>query len=277
MIIALVSKKGGVGKTTTAVNLSAALTKRGLRILLVDLDSQGSTSLSLGFTRDQFAPSAADVLLGNMRMADAIRRSPIDRLDLVTSSADLSSADQRLANFAGRERVLQSKLKPVQDDYDFVLVDCPPSLSLLPTAALVASDGFIVPITPHFLALEGLSNLVGAAERVCHHNGTRTRLLGILLTMVDYRTRVTRDNIKRIREEYRRQVFAIEIRINVRLAEAPNYGQSIFDYAPDSTGAQSYDLLTEELLLRLAAARSVDPSAAAASEVGASPQPLSAS
>jgi len=275
VIIALVSKKGGVGKTTTAVNLSAAMARRGLRVLLVDLDSQGSTSLSLGFTREQFPPSAADVLLGNMSMAEAVRATSTDGLHLVTSSADLSRADQSLANFAGRERILQSKLKSVRDEYDFILLDCPPSLSLIPTAALVASDGFIIPMTPHFLALEGISNLIAAADRVCQHNATRTQLLGILLTMVDYRTKLTRDNIRRIREQYRRQVFAIEIRVNIRLAEAPGYGKTIFQYDPDAPGAQSYSLLAEELLLRLSAARSASQAASASQpELSSTPQPI---
>lgn len=250
MIIALVSRKGGVGKTTTAVSLAAALARRGQQTLLVDLDSQGSASLSLGVPRGQFAPSAADILLNNVSADQAIRDTQLRGLDLITASADLASVDDRLSLVRNSHQVLGERLQNIRDRYDFIFLDCPPTLSFLSRNALVAADQFIIPVTPHYLATEGIQNLIGAAERLRFSNETRLSLMGILLTMVDYRTKLTRESVDRLRRAYRQQVFGIEIRVNVRLAEAPSYGQTIFEYEPASTGAIAYSLLAEELLLR---------------------------
>jgi len=250
MILALVSKKGGVGKTTTAVNLAAALAARGHRVLLLDLDSQASASLSVGLSRGDFAPSMADVLLKGMAAHEAIHPTGTPGLDLIPAGADLVSADYELGGFRHKERRLAESLEPLRGEYAFVFIDCPPSLSLLPLNALVASDGFIVPVVPQFLALAGVGNLLGAAERLGVRVGARTRLVGLLLTMVDYRLKAARQNVEAIRREFGRDVFAVEIRTNVRLAEAPGAGQPIFAYAPEATGARAYALLAEELLLR---------------------------
>ncbi len=251
MIVALVSKKGGVGKTTTTVNLAAALARRGRRVLLVDLDSQGSASLSLGLGRGTSDRSAADILLGDTSVRDAIRPTATPGLDLVPASVDLLHADLELGVLRQKERRLADRIAPVRDDYDFIFLDCPPSLSLLPVNALVASDGFIVPVVPQYLAWEGVSNLVAAAQRLTSRVGVKAPLLGLLLTMVDYRLKATRSTVDAIREGFGTEVFAVEIRVNVRLAEAPGAGQTIFDYDPHATGAVAYSLLAEEFLLRL--------------------------
>lgn len=247
MIIAFVSRKGGVGKTTTAVNLAAGLARRGRRVLLVDLDPQASASRALGVPRAELAPSAADVLLGQTPMGDAVRSTAVPNLELVTSSVDMASADETLAVVRNRERLLKARLQPVQGHYDHVLLDCPPSLSVVPTNALVAADAFVVPTVPQFLAVEGVENLVQAVQRLCFRTGARTRLLGIVLTMVDYRVRSTSETVERLRGLYGDKVLGTEIRVNCRLAEAPGYGRTIFEHDPSCRGARAYADLAAEI------------------------------
>lgn len=250
MITAFMSRKGGVGKTTTAVNLGAALAEKGQRVLLVDLDPQASASLSLGVPKDRLSPSSADVLLAGEPLADVIRPTSAKGLWVVTASIDLQRADAELGVFNRKESRLRSALAPVSERYDHILLDCPASLSILTVNALVASNAFIVPTTPQFLAAAGVTNLLSAAERLTWTANARTLPLGILLTMVDYRTKATRRTVDRIRSEHGPLVFAIEVRINVRLAEAPEVGQTIFQYDPKATGAEAYRLLADEFLLR---------------------------
>jgi chromosome partitioning protein len=250
MILSLISRKGGVGKTTTAVNLSAALAHRGRRVLLVDLDNQASASVSLGVERPALAPSAADVLLRGMPAQQAVRPTAIPSLDLITASIDLVHADAELARLRNPETRLRTALAPLAAAYDFILLDCPSSLTLLPVNALVASDAFLVLVAAQFLAAAGLQNLMASAQRVAWDAGVRTRPLGVLLTLVDYRTRSTRETVDQIRREMGNLVLAIEIRINTRLAEAPRAGQTIFQFDASSTGAAAYNLLAEEVLLR---------------------------
>jgi len=250
MIVALVNSKGGVAKTTTAVSLSAALAASGHRVLLVDLDSQGSASLSLGVGRASLKPSAADVLLDGFPIKEAIRRTGVDGLDLLTGSMDLANADLALAASSGRERRLKDALDPIRADYGFIVLDCPPSLSLLPVNALVAADGYVVPVVPHYLALEGLVNLTEAVDRIRSGIGTDAVLLGLLLTLVDYRTSAASEIVDMIRGHWKDQVFRTEVRVNVRLAEAPSFGKTIFDYAGTSSGADAYRQLAAELVER---------------------------
>ena len=252
MITAMISRKGGVGKSTTTVNLAAALAEQGQKVLLVDLDSQASASLSLGVRPENLSPSSADLLLRNSRTADVIRPTGIEDLDLITASVDLLDADAQLGAFRGRHLRLRSPLAAVADSYDHIILDCPAGLSVVPGNAIVAADAFITPTTPHFLSMSGLRNLIDAAERIAWDAGTRTRLMGLLLVMVDYRTKLTRRSVDQIREEYGKQVFAIEVRTNTRLAEAPEQGMSIFQYDPKAKGAEAYRLLADEYLLRAA-------------------------
>jgi chromosome partitioning protein len=217
MITAVVSKKGGVGKTTTSVNLAAALAGIGKRVLLLDLDSQASASLSMGVPRSQLAPSTADIILRHAPVEELVRETRIPGLHIIPASADLSTADQTLGMVSGRELILHRALAPIKPLFDF-----------------------IVPVVPHFLAWEGVSNLVSTVSRLYERLGRRTDLLGIVLTMVDYRTKAARTNVDAIRGKYRDHVFAIEIRTNTRLAEAPENGQTIFEYDSAATGARAY-------------------------------------
>jgi chromosome partitioning protein len=250
MILALVNNKGGVGKTTSAVNLAAALARFGNRTLLLDLDSQASAAFSLGVERVSLQPWSREVLANGVPLSDYIRETSIDNLHLVPGEMGLASADLFLADLSGRERRLDNALSGVRDDYDYIVIDCPPSLSLLPVNALVASDGHIVPVVPEYLALEGLVNLVEAMNKLREGIGIRSELLGIVVTRADYRTNLTHDIVHILREKFGDQVFGNEIRVNVRLAEAPSFGKSIFEYSPSASGALAYEALALELLGR---------------------------
>lgn len=248
MVIAVLNNKGGVAKTTTAVNLAAGMAQYGQRVLLIDLDSQGSASLSLGVKRESLRPSMADVLLEEVPIKSAIRRQIAEGLDLLPGSMELANADLVLGGVKGREGRLQKVLEPIRGLYSQIIIDCPPSMSLLPINALIAADRFLVPVTPHYLALEGLVNLIGAVERVHQGFGRGASLLGLVLTQVDYRTKVSSEIIDMIRGHYKNLVFDTEIRVNVRLTECPSFGKSIFDYDAKSPGALAYQQLTQEIL-----------------------------
>jgi len=250
-IVAVVNNKGGVGKTTSAVNLSAGIAAGKKKVLLVDLDAQGSASLSLGLTRGDLSPGSAEVILEGHPIREAIRPSSVKGLDILPGSMALASADLVLSAVAGREVVLKAALTPILADYDFAVLDCPPSLGLLTVNALTAADFFIVPVTPDYLSLEGLVNLLDAVERIKKGIGKAAGLLGILLTLADYRLNVTEEIGQMIRGYYGRLVFKAEIRGNVRLKEAPSFGKTIFDYDNGSAGAEAYRQLTKEVLKRI--------------------------
>ena len=250
-LIALVNNKGGVGKTTSAVSLAAGLAAGGHRVFLADLDAQGSASLSLGIGRGELKPSSAEVILDGLPIREAIRPSSVAGLDVLTGSMDLASADLRLADVKGREAVLKAAVAPVRADYAFIVLDCPPSLGLLTVNALVAADSFIIPVTPDYLALEGLVNLMEAVERIRAGIGKVADPLGILLTLCDYRMNATGEIIELIRRHYGRLVFRTEIRSNVRVKEAPSFGKTIFDFAAESAGAECYRALVREVIRRV--------------------------
>ena len=253
-IIALVNNKGGVGKTTSAVNLAAGLVAAGRRVLLADLDAQGSASLSLGLTRADLTPGSAEVMLEGHPIREVIRPTSVKGLDILPGSMALASADLVLSVVKGREVVLKDALTPIRGDYDFTVLDCPPSLGLLTVNALTAADFFIIPVTPDYLSLEGLVNLMDAVERIKKGIGKAAGLLGILLTLADYRLNVTEEIGRMIRGYYGRLVFKTEIRGNVRLKEAPSFGKTIFDYDKGSAGAEAYQELTKEVLQRISKA-----------------------
>ena len=251
-IIAVVNNKGGVGKTTSAVNLSAGIAAGKKTVLLVDLDAQGSASLSLGLTRADLTPGTAEVILDGLPIREAIRPSSVKGLDILPGSMTLASADLALSIVKGREVVLKDALTPILGDYDFAVLDCPPSLGLLTVNALTAADFFIIPLTPDYLSLEGLVNFMDAVEKIRSGIGGKVAApLGILLTLADYRLNVTEEIGRMIRGYYGRLVFKSEIRGNVRLKEAPSFGKSIFDYDNGSAGAEAYRELTKEVIQRI--------------------------
>jgi chromosome partitioning protein len=250
MIVAVISRKGGVGKTTSVVSLAGALARLGKKVLVVDLDSQASASVSLGVARGDLAPSIHDVLFRGVKAAAAIRSTLTEKVDLLTASADLMHADVELAPLRNRETRLREVLQPVVSDYDWMLLDCPPSFNTLAQSALIASDRFIVPAVPHFLAFDGIQPLLEAAQRLAGRYGRASGFLGVLLTMVDNRTKSARTQATLLREKLGDQVFDCEIPVNVRLAEAPESGQTIFHWFPQAAGAHAYRLAAVELLHR---------------------------
>jgi chromosome partitioning protein len=250
MTVALINNKGGVGKTTTAVNLAHALASK-LKVLLIDLDSQGSASFSLGVARDELRPSIAECILRGSRLANVIRPSSIPNVDLVCATLDLTSVDMKLGSQTGREEKLLKCIEPVKGDYDLILLDCPPSFSLLVVNALVCADHYLVPLAAQYLSLEGLINLNEAIETLAANMSRVPHRLGILLTMFDQRTNNSHQVEEILRTQYGREVFTTRIPHTVRLAEAPSHGQTIFQYDPFGLGAIAYRELAVEVISRL--------------------------
>lgn len=260
MILAVLNNKGGVGKTTTAVNLAAGLARRGQRTLLVDLDGQGSAALSLGIPRDHLDPGTAALLLEDAPLVAVTRPTAVPGLEVIAGSLSLADADMALADVEGREHRLRDALAGAgrgPDAYPHVILDCPPGLGIVTVNALVAADRFLVPVHLEYLALEGLVGLLQAVEQVEQGIGSpetpTAQLLGIVLTRVDYRAKAAQGIAELLREHYADQVFATEVKLNTRLAEAPGFGQTIYEYAPTSSGAVAYNQLTAEYLRRTGA------------------------
>jgi chromosome partitioning protein len=249
--IPIINNKGGVGKTTTTVNLAAGLGRAGRRVLVVDLDSQGSASFALGIDRDNLTPSTASVLFGEKAPSDVVRSTHTENVDVLTGSMRLADTDTKLSSSKGREKRLIEALSPVEERYDNILIDCAPSTSLLTINALVAADAFIIPVSPSYLSLEGVVSLGEVVNNVRQGMGEAAPVLGVLLTMVHRDDEQTRAIIDEVRKHYGGKVFDTEIRDDPAIEKAPTLGQSIFDYAPDSQGAQEHQALVDEVLERL--------------------------
>lgn len=250
MIIACIQSKGGVAKTTSCVNLSHALTMNKQKVLIIDLDSQGSASLSLGIKRSDINPSIADVLIDGMPIEDAIKETTIPNLHIVTGSTALANFDMSLANQDGKTERIKDGIKSIIPNFDTIILDCPPSMGLLPVNALIACDHYLVPVMPHYLALEGLVNLLDSIERVKAGIGAKGNILGILLTMVDNRAKSTGEICDIIRKQFNKTVFNTEIKTNIKLAEAPSHGKTIFQHDWNCSGAEAYQSLAKEVIQR---------------------------
>ena len=251
-IVALANQKGGVGKTTTAISLGAALAEKGRRVLLVDFDPQGGCALGLGIEPGDLERSVYDSLLDRAVAAeDVVVPTRIDGLDLLPSNIDLSAAELMLVQEVAREQSLARMLRPLRSRYDFILVDCPPSLGLLTINALTAADGVIVPLECEYYALRGMALLMDSIERVRDRLNPELKVDGILATMFDGRTLHAREVLERVREAFGPVLFETMIRKTIRFAEAPVAGEPILTYAPASNGSASYRALAQEVIDRV--------------------------
>jgi chromosome partitioning protein len=248
-IVVLANQKGGVGKTTTAVNLGAYLAEAGKRILLVDFDPQSNTTSSVGARKDP--PGIYDVIMGKTAAREAIQHCSVENLFIIASNIDLTGAAVELVDQEDREYFLKRALQPIAADYDYILIDCPPSLGILTLNGLTAADFVIIPLQCEYFALEGLSQLLKTVNRVQKGMNRELKIGGILFTMYDSRTRLAHDVVQEVTGYFKEKVFRTIIPRNVRLSEAPSFAKPINQYDRECIGALSYQKLAEEVLLNV--------------------------
>lgn len=247
-IISICNQKGGTGKTTTVVNLAAALSELGKRVLIVDLDPQGNATSGVGINKNELSVSVYDVLLHKKEIQDVLVSGVSENLDIIPCNISLTGAEIELVGVLSRETRLKVSLRAVEDFYDFIFIDSPPSLGLLTLNSLVASGSIIIPIQCEFYALEGVSQLVNTIGLIRDGLNSRLSIEGVLLTMADFRTNLTNEVIKEIKNYFKESVYNTIIPRNVRLSEAPSHGKPITEYDSSSVGAQKYRELAKEVL-----------------------------
>ncbi len=249
-IISFSNKKGGVGKTTTAVNMAAYCADMGKKVLLVDVDSQGNATTGLGFSKSSLKKSVYNVLVEDEPAAQNIMQTQVNGLDILPANVDLTGAEVDLVYKRFREKILKEALAKVKDSYDYIFIDCPPSLGLLTINAWVASDSVIIPMQAEYYALEGVSQLMNTISMVKQHLNPALRIEGVVITLYDGRALIAKQITVEIKKFFKEKLYEIIVPRNVRLAEAPSHGVPIMLYDPKCVGARAYRALTEEFLSR---------------------------
>ena len=239
-IIAVANQKGGVGKTTTSINLAACLAEKGKKVLAVDMDPQGNLTSGLGVDKDSVEKSIYELIIGEVDIKEVINKEVLENLDIIPTSIDLSAAEIELIGVDDKEYILRNAIDQVKDQYDFVIIDCPPSLSMLTINAMTTADSVIVPIQCEYYALEGLSQLIHTVELVKDRLNSKLEIEGVVFTMYDARTNLSLQVVENVKDNLQQNIYKTIIPRNIRLAEAPSYGLPINKYDPKSTGAESY-------------------------------------
>jgi len=249
-IIAVANQKGGVGKSTTAINLSACLTEMGKKVMTIDIDPQGNTTSGLGVDKDRCENTVYELLLGQCELKDCLIGLEFDDLWLLPSNVNLAGAEIELIGAEGKEYILREAISVVRDDYDFIIIDCPPALSMLTINAMTTADTVLVPIQCEYYALEGLSQLMYTIELVKERLNSELEIEGVVFTMYDARTNLSLQVVESVKKNLQQTIYKTIIPRNVRLAEAPSHGLPITIYDEKSAGAESYRLLAEEVIHR---------------------------
>lgn len=247
-IIAIANQKGGVGKTTTAINLSACLAEKGQKVLAIDMDPQGNMSSGLGLDKDSIDKTIYDMIIGENDVEEVIDHGTIDNLDILPSNVDLSAVEIELIDVDNKEFIVKDAIQKIRDNYDYIIIDCPPSLSLLTINAMTTADSVLVPIQCEYYALEGLSQLIHTVELVKERLNSTLEIEGVVFTMYDARTNLSLQVVENVKDNLQQNIYKTIIPRNIRLAEAPSYGTPINQYDPKSAGAESYMRLAEEVI-----------------------------
>ena len=247
-VIAVANQKGGVGKTTTAVNLAACLAKEGRKVLLIDSDPQGNATSGLGFDKRDVKKCIYDALINEVPMADTLKHTAYENLDVIPATIQLAGAEIELVSLMNREGRLKNALERIKHDYDYVIIDCPPSLGLLTINALTAASSVMIPVQCEFYALEGITMLMNTIQLVQRNLNPALKLEGVVMTMFDSRTNLAQDVVEEVKKYFKTKMYKTIVPRNVRLSEAPSHGMPVIDYDSKSKGAQVYMELAQEVI-----------------------------